>query len=29
MLKTDNVIHIFYYIYTFVLAEGDNSSVMR
>jgi hypothetical protein len=29
MLKTDNIIHIFYYIYTFTLTESDNSSVMR
>jgi hypothetical protein len=29
MLKTDNIIHIFYYIYTFALAESDNSGVMR
>jgi hypothetical protein len=29
MLKIDNIIHIFYYIYTFALAESDNYSVMR
>jgi hypothetical protein len=28
MLKTDNIIHIFYYAYTFILTESDNSSVM-
>jgi hypothetical protein len=29
MLKTDNIIHIFYYVHIFALAESDNSSVMR
>jgi hypothetical protein len=29
MLKTDNIINIFLYTYTFALAESDDSSVMR